>query len=64
MTTITHPRTAALVAALLALTLTACNRNDNRTAGDKVDSGVAKTEQMASDAKAARSLPRALKPSE
>jgi len=52
MTTITHPRATALVAALLALTLTACNRNDNRTAGDKVDSGVAKTDQMASDAKA------------
>jgi len=52
MTTMTNQRTAALIAGLLALTLTACNKNDNRTAGEKVDSGVAKTEQMASDAKA------------
>ena len=52
MTTMTNQRTAALIAGLLALTLTACNKNDNRTAGEKVDSGVAKTEQMAGDAKA------------
>ena len=52
MTTITQHRAAALIAGLLALTLTACNKNDNRTAGEKVDTGVAKTGQMASDAKA------------
>jgi len=51
-TTTTHQRTAALIAGLLALTLAACNKTDDRTAGEKVDSGVAKTEQMASDAKA------------
>jgi osmotically-inducible protein OsmY len=45
-------RTAALVAGLLALSLTACGKNDNRTAGEKVDAGIAKTEQAMDNAKA------------
>ncbi|MDM0112930.1 BON domain-containing protein [Variovorax sp. J22R133] len=39
----------ALVGA--ALTLTACDKADNRTAGEKVDSAIAKTEKAANDAK-------------
>jgi osmotically-inducible protein OsmY len=41
-----------LIAASSALALGACNKNDDRTAGQKVDSAVAKTEQAAADAKA------------
>ena len=47
-----HPRTLiALTAALAALSLAACNRADDRTAGQRVDSAVAKTEQGAATAK-------------
>lgn len=53
MNTTPHKRAAALLAALLALTLAACgNKTDGSTAGEKVDSAVAKTEQAATDAKA------------
>lgn len=46
-------RTATLLAGLLALTLGACgNKNDNRTAGEKLDAAVAKTGQAAEEAKA------------
>ncbi len=48
-----HPR--ALLAVLLAgaaLTLAACDKSDNRTAGEKLDSAVAKTEQAAETAAA------------
>jgi hyperosmotically inducible protein len=44
-----------LLAALLAggvLSLVACNKADDRTAGEKVDAGIAKTEQAAVDVKA------------
>ena len=52
MTAMAHKPTAALVAALLALSLTACGKNDNRTAGEKSDAGVIKTEQSMDNAKA------------
>lgn len=35
-----------------AVALAACNKGDDRTVGEKVDAGIAKTEQMASEAKA------------
>lgn len=35
-----------------ALTLAACNKADDRTVGEKVDAGIAKTEQAAADATA------------
>ncbi|WP_028605306.1 BON domain-containing protein [Ottowia thiooxydans] len=43
-----------LLAAAAALTtgLVACNKNDERTAGQKVDSAIAKTEDVARDAEA------------
>lgn len=49
----THrPRTLiALAAALVALGLTACNRADERSAGERVDSAVARTEQAGNEAK-------------
>jgi osmotically-inducible protein OsmY len=44
---------AALAAAAAALALTACSRQeDDRTAGQKLDSAIAKTEQRADQAKA------------
>jgi hyperosmotically inducible periplasmic protein len=50
--TTNHPRTLITVAAALAvLSLGACNRADERTAGERVDSTVAKTEQAATEAK-------------
>ena len=53
MRTASSPRTATLLAGLLALTLVACgNKNDNRTAGEKLDAAVAKTGQAAEEAKA------------
>lgn len=44
----------SLVAAAAALTLglAACNKNDDRTPGEKLDSGIAKTEAAADEAKA------------
>ena len=49
----TNKRTATLLAALLALTLAACNKpGDSTTTGEKVDGAMAKTEQAAADAKA------------
>ena len=51
MRTASSPRTATLLAGLLALV--ACgNKNDNRTAGEKLDAAVAKTGQAAEEAKA------------
>lgn len=41
-----------LAVALAALTLTACNRADDRTAGQKLDSAIAKAEQQTDAAKA------------
>lgn len=55
MNTPMNKRTAALLAALLALTLAACGKTGNSsssTAGEKVDGAIAKTEQAAADAKA------------
>ena len=50
--TTNHPRTLiTLAAALAVLSLGACNRADERTAGERVDSAVAKTEQAATEAK-------------
>src|SRR5688572_26833730 len=47
-----HPRTLiTLAAALAALSLAACNRADERTAGERADSAVAKTEQGAAEVK-------------
>jgi hyperosmotically inducible periplasmic protein len=54
-----HPQTTAMPRAWLAvlvagaaLTLAACDKSDNRTAGEKLDSAVAKTEQAADTAAA------------
>lgn len=45
-------RSATVVAAAaMALALAACNRNDDRTAGQKLDSAIATTEQAAQEAK-------------
>jgi len=49
------PRSRAWLAVLVAgaaLTLAACDKSDNRTAGEKLDSAVAKTEQAADTAAA------------
>ncbi|MFO1336896.1 MAG: BON domain-containing protein [Burkholderiaceae bacterium] len=43
---------ALLATAVAALALAACNRHDDRTAGQKLDSAIAKTEQKADQAKA------------
>lgn len=46
-------RYATLAAALaMAMGLAACNKNDDRTAGQRLDSAIDKTEQAAQDAKA------------
>ncbi len=46
-----HPRTLiALAAAVAALSLAACNRADERTAGERVDGAVSKTEKAANTA--------------
>ncbi len=55
-TTASHRRAllrgATIAAAVsMSLGLAACDRNDNRTAGQKLDSAIAKTEQAAQDAK-------------
>jgi hyperosmotically inducible protein len=50
-----QPTRAALLAIVLAgaaLTLTACDKSDNRSAGEKLDSAVAKTERAAETAAA------------
>lgn len=53
MTHSTTPRTLTVIAAAaLALALGACSRNDERTAGEKLDSAIAKTEQKADEIKA------------
>jgi len=51
MTSALKNRTSALVLSLLASSalLTACGREDNRTAGQQVDSAIAKTEQKAGE---------------
>ncbi len=47
------PRLGAIALAIaLATGLAACNKNDDRTAGQKLDAGIAKTEQAAQDAQA------------
>jgi osmotically-inducible protein OsmY len=49
----TTPRTLTVIAAAaMALALGACSRNDERTAGEKLDSAIAKTEQKADEIKA------------
>lgn len=49
----TMPRTLTVIAAAtLALALGACSRNDDRTAGEKLDAAIAKTEQKADEIKA------------
>jgi len=52
----TFKRTPMWMAALMlaggALALTGCNKGSNETAGEKLDSAVAKTEQAGADAKA------------
>ncbi|WP_422085315.1 MULTISPECIES: BON domain-containing protein [Variovorax] len=51
----TMPHSRAWLAVLVAgaaLTLAACDKSDNRTAGEKLDSAVAKTEQAADTAAA------------
>jgi osmotically-inducible protein OsmY len=46
-------RTSTLMmAAAAALALSACSRSDDRSAGEKLDATIAKTEQAATDAKA------------
>ena len=48
-----RPRAALLVLAIAgALALSGCDRSDNRTVGEKVDAGIAKTEQAAETAAA------------
>lgn len=49
----THTRLSLIAAAVAALALTACNRpdNDERTAGQKLDSAVATVEQKTEEAK-------------
>jgi hyperosmotically inducible protein len=52
-TAMPHSRTwLAVLVAGAALTLAACDKSDNRTAGEKLDSAVAKTEQAADTAAA------------
>jgi osmotically-inducible protein OsmY len=52
-TTLPYPRTwLALLLAGAALTLAACDRSDNRTAGEKLDSAISKTEKAADTAAA------------
>jgi len=53
MTTIHRTRHLTLIAtAVAALALAACNKHDDQTAGQKLDSAIAKTEQKADQAKA------------
>ncbi len=53
MTTIHRTRHLTLIAtAVAALALAACNKHDDQTAGQKLDSAIAKTEQKAEEAKA------------
>jgi len=59
MTTSNHAQPSTLLrtltlglAAAAALSLAACGRDDNRTAGQQLDSAIAKTEQSAAQAKA------------
>lgn len=48
----THPASKTLLAAVALLALAACDRRDDRTAGQKLDSAIAQTEQRADQAKA------------
>lgn len=53
MKTTSHLIAALVTAALAGVALTGCNKpDDGRTAGQKMDSVIAKTEQKAADAKA------------
>lgn len=45
-----HRASLLAAAAALAMGLAACNKNDDRTPGEKLDSGIAKTEAAASEA--------------
>lgn len=51
MNTPLHRISLLAAAAALALGLAACNKNDDRTAGQQLDSAIAKTESAAQDAK-------------
>ena len=54
MNTSRSTRTITLVAAAVAaLSLAACSRNDDRTVGQQIDTAIAKTEQKAEEAKVA-----------
>jgi hyperosmotically inducible periplasmic protein len=44
--------TTLLIATAAALSLAACGRNDERSAGETLDASIAKTEQVAAEAKA------------
>lgn len=46
-----HAGTSLFIIVAAALALTACNRRDDETAGQKVDSAMAKTEQRMEEAK-------------
>lgn len=53
MKTTSHLMAALVTAALAGVALTGCNKpDDGRTAGQKLDSVIAKTEQKSADAKA------------
>ena len=47
-----HRASLLAAAAALAMGLVACNKNDDRTPGEKLDSGIAQTEAAADEAKA------------
>ncbi|MFD1709654.1 BON domain-containing protein [Ottowia sp. GY511] len=47
-----HRLSLIAAAAALAVGLAACNKNDDRTPGEKLDSGIAQTEAAADEAKA------------
>jgi hyperosmotically inducible periplasmic protein len=51
-TPILHACWSFLLVAVATLIVTGCDRNDNRTAGEKVDSAIAKTERAADEAAA------------
>lgn len=52
MNATTTYRSTLLIAALASLTLVACGRDDNRTAGQKLDDTIAKVEKKSEEAKA------------
>ena len=54
-----HRITLIAAGAALAMGLAACNKNDDRTAGQKLDSAIAKTDAAADEAKAKAAADRA-----